>query len=90
MDLHLKYRPEVFEEVIGQDAIVESLKTLLEKEDPPHSYLFSGPSGVGKTSLARLVATSLECDPATGIIEVDAAYSFRYSRNKGSNWELDI
>lgn len=71
-DLHVKYRPQDFDEVIGQDHVVESLKTLFKSKQHPHAYLFQGPSGSGKTTLARIVASLLGCNES-GIIELDAA-----------------
>jgi DNA polymerase-3 subunit gamma/tau len=56
MSLYRKFRPQTFDEVLGNEATIESLKKLLEKEDRPHTYLFSGPSGCGKTTLARIMA----------------------------------
>ena len=73
--LHLKYRPKTWDEVIGQDAVVQSLKASVSKESAPHSFLFTGPSGVGKTTLARILANELRCTEQD-LIEIDAA---RYS-----------
>lgn len=63
MPLHLKYRPSKLEEVVGNDAVKMSLKSLMENKERPHAYLFAGPTGSGKTTLGRIVATMLGCDP---------------------------
>ena len=68
-DLHVKYRPKTLHEVVGHDAVVHSLATFEEEDQWPHTFLFSGPSGVGKTTLARIIASELEAE----VIEVDAA-----------------
>jgi len=70
--LHIKYRPRSFKEVIGQDDVVKSLKSALSGKARPHSFLFTGDSGTGKTTLARIVAGQLGVDP-NNLIEVDAA-----------------
>ncbi|MFO8052604.1 MAG: DNA polymerase III subunit gamma/tau [Candidatus Omnitrophota bacterium] len=57
----LKYRPQDFDQVVGQDHVVASLKGAISKKRVHHAYLFSGPRGVGKTSLARILAKSLNC-----------------------------
>jgi DNA polymerase III subunit gamma/tau len=56
-----KYRPQTFEEVVGQRPIVTTLKNAVEQRRVHHAYLFSGPRGVGKTTVARLLAKSLNC-----------------------------
>jgi DNA polymerase-3 subunit gamma/tau len=71
IDFHVKYRPQCLEEVVGQNHVVKSLKKLFEKE-LPHSFLFIGESGVGKTTLARIIANELDCAPKN-IIEINAA-----------------
>jgi len=58
----LKYRPKNFDEVIGQAHVVASLKQAILKSRVHHAYLFSGPRGIGKTSLARILAKSLDCE----------------------------
>ncbi|MCP5463958.1 MAG: DNA polymerase III subunit gamma/tau [Deltaproteobacteria bacterium] len=57
-----KYRPQDFTQVIGQDAIVQTLKNALELNKLHHAYLFSGVRGVGKTSMARILAKSINCE----------------------------
>src|SRR5688572_26197120 len=59
--LYRRYRPSRFTEVIGQDHIKSSLENSLKKGLIAHAYLFSGPRGTGKTSIARLLAKSLNC-----------------------------
>ena len=56
-----KYRPETFDEVIGQDHIVQTLKNAFARDRISHAYLFSGPRGVGKTTTARILAKALNC-----------------------------
>lgn len=57
----LKWRPQNFDEIIGQAHLVSTLKNSLEKNRLAHAYLFSGPRGVGKTSTARILAKALNC-----------------------------
>ena len=56
-----KYRPQLFEEVLGQDAVVRTLRNAIKNERLAHAYLFVGPRGVGKTSTARIFAKALNC-----------------------------
>lgn len=70
--LHIKYRPKAFADVVGQDTVVKGLQGLLAARARPHVFLFSGPSGTGKTTLARIMAAALDCD-ARSTIERDAA-----------------
>ena len=60
--LYRKYRPSTFGEVIGQEHVTEPLSNALESGKIHHAYLFSGPRGCGKTSSARIMARSLNCE----------------------------
>ena len=68
-----KYRPASLEELVGQPDAVKLIQQQVKNNNLSHAYLFSGPRGVGKTSLARIIATTLGCDPVFDITEIDAA-----------------
>lgn len=59
--LYRKYRPKDFEEIAGQKEIVKTLKASLRNGKTSHAYLFTGPRGVGKTTIARLIAKGVNC-----------------------------
>ncbi len=56
-----KFRPTTFDEVIGQDHISQTLKNAIREDKVAHAYLFSGPRGTGKTTMARIFAKALNC-----------------------------
>ena len=62
MALYRKYRPATFAEVVGQEHVTAPLSTALDEGRINHAYLFSGPRGCGKTSSARILARSLNCE----------------------------
>ncbi len=62
--LYRRYRPETFAEVIGQEHVTEPLRAALAGNRVNHAYLFSGPRGCGKTTSARILARSLNCEQA--------------------------
>lgn len=64
--LYLTYRPQTFDEVAGQKAIVRTLKNALATGKMAHAYLFAGPRGTGKTTMARLLAKALDCEEGIG------------------------
>ena len=57
-----KWRPQTFDDVIGQDHVARTLKNAIETGRIAHAYLFVGPRGIGKTTFARIFAKSLDCD----------------------------
>jgi DNA polymerase III subunit gamma/tau len=59
--LYRKYRPQDFDEVVGQEAVVRTLRNAIETGQVRQAYLFAGPRGTGKTSLARILAKGLNC-----------------------------
>ncbi|MDJ1647470.1 DNA polymerase III subunit gamma/tau [Mycoplasma phocimorsus] len=89
LSLYRKYRPRKFADVVGQEHVVQTLINSIKADKVNHAYLFSGPRGVGKTTLAKLLASSLNCfhkvdvepcddcivsfDSQLDIIEIDAA-----------------
>lgn len=62
MSVITEYRPKVFGDVIGQDSLVQKVSTACAVGIPPNAYLFTGIRGTGKTSVARIVAMSLNCE----------------------------
>jgi DNA polymerase-3 subunit gamma/tau len=60
--LYRKYRPQDFDEVVGQEAVVQTLRNAIEAGQVRQAYLFAGPRGTGKTSLARILAKALNCE----------------------------
>ena len=60
--LYRKYRPLDFDEVVGQDAVTRTLRNAIERDQIRQAYLFAGPRGTGKTSLARILAKCLNCE----------------------------
>ena len=61
-----KYRPQVFEDLLGQDALVQTLKNAIENNRLHHAYILTGIRGVGKTTTARLIARALNCTGLDG------------------------
>ena len=60
--LYRKYRPETFENVVGQKHIIKTLLNAIENNKVAHAYIFSGPRGTGKTTTAKLLAKALNCE----------------------------
>ena len=77
--LYRKYRPTKLEDVIGQDQVTNTLKSIIDKGNISHSYLFCGPRGTGKTTIARIFAHAINNfdyeleDDYVDIVEIDAA-----------------
>ncbi len=69
--LYRKYRPQNFSEIIGQEHIIETLKNALRIGRISHAYLFSGPRGTGKTTVARILAKAVNCFKRQSLINND-------------------
>ncbi len=66
--LYTKYRPQTFEQVVGQGHVVETLKRAVLEGRTSHAYLFCGPRGTGKTTMARILAKALLCEKGPGAL----------------------
>jgi len=72
MPFHTEYRPNCFEDFIGNQTVVESLKGNLSKKNPNHAFLFTGSRGCGKTTIARIAANLSGCS-GHNLVELDSA-----------------
>lgn len=84
---YTKYRPKKFSQVLGQDAAMDILRKQIISGVLHHSYLFSGPSGTGKTSTARILAAALNCSTLKACEPCGQCQSCR-SINEGTNWDV--
>ncbi len=94
--LYLKYRPQTFDEMVGNQSVIAALRSIIARDEGrPHAFLFTGESGTGKTTCARILASELGCDPSEvreynaanlrGIDTIrDIAAACRYKPRKGS------
>ena len=69
---HTKYRPTELSQIVGHGEVVKSLRSMLKGSSRPHTFLFTGAAGTGKTTLARILATEFRCS-SNNIVEIDAA-----------------
>ncbi|WP_335338989.1 DNA polymerase III subunit gamma/tau [Leptotrichia sp. oral taxon 847] len=67
--LYRKYRPQNFDEIAGQEFVTRAIKNSLRENKLSHAYLFNGPRGVGKTTIARLIAKGVNCLNSDGITD---------------------
>ncbi|HZH88596.1 MAG TPA: AAA family ATPase, partial [Chitinophagaceae bacterium] len=87
-----KYRPQTFESVVGQSHITTTLKNAIKSDQIAHAYLFFGPRGVGKTTCARILAKTINCETPTEDLEACGTCStcLAFDDNANMNiFELD-
>ena len=88
--LYRKYRPSNFSEVIGQDVITKTLVNALDNNKITHAYLFTGPRGTGKTSIAKIFAKTVNCENCKNGIPCDICVSCTQINNKQSTDIIEI
>ena len=80
--LYRKYRPTNFDEVVGQKIIIQTLKNAVKNNQITHAYLFAGPRGTGKTSIAKILAKIINCENLDGYNPCDKCVNCTQYNNK--------
>ncbi len=88
--LYRKYRPQSFTDIIGQEHVVKTLQNALKSEKVAHAYLFCGPRGVGKTTIARLLAKAINCEKLKLNKGVEACDKCEFCQEINENKAIDI
>lgn len=85
--LYRKYRPKNFDEIVGQDVIVKTLKNTIKNDIVSHAYLLAGPRGTGKTSIAKIFAKLLNCKNPSDYLPCEKCISCEQVNN---NQNIDV
>ena len=80
--LYRKYRPSTFDEVVGQDIIIRTIKNEIKNNKLNHAYIFSGPRGTGKTSTAKIIAKTINCENPENLIPCNNCVNCTLYNNK--------
>lgn len=88
--LYRKYRPDNLDEVIGQEIIKKTLENAILNNRISHAYLFTGPRGTGKTSIAKILAKTVNCTDLEGYIPCDKCVNCTQTNNKQSTDIVEI
>ncbi len=85
--LYRKYRPKNFDDVVGQEVIIKTLTNAIKNDKVSHAYLFTGPRGTGKTSIAKIYAKILNCENLKDLIPCEKCISCTQINN---NQNIDV
>jgi DNA polymerase-3 subunit gamma/tau len=90
ISLPLKYRPMTFDDVVGQEHVVKTLRNAIETNRIANAYLFIGPRGIGKTTMSRIFAKALNCTHANGSKDVEPCGECVNCREIASGRNIDV
>ena len=88
--LYRKYRPETFEDVVGQKNIIKTLSNSILTDKITHAYLFTGPRGTGKTSVAKILAKVVNCESLDGVTPCNKCVSCTQINNRQNTDIIEI